>query len=303
MMLFARLQQSLHKNRRWYKPRYIAEAMPVYVFYAVCAALPLDAASALGGGLARLIGPLMGVSRRAERNVQQALPHLTAPERRRIIQGMWDNLGRVAAEYPHLPDLMRLNRIGGEGQAVVAGLLAGGKGGIVVAGHLANWEIGPLAAGNLGMHLAVMYRAPNNPYVDWLIRRARQKIACLTLPKGADGAMKLMRHVRNGGYAGLLIDQKQNDGISVPFFGHAARTTPAPAELALRYGRPIVAARVERLGGAHFRMVLVPFTPPQTGNHAADVAALTASLTAQLEVWITERPEQWLWLHNRWPQK
>lgn len=293
----------LPTNRRWLKPRYMLEALPVYLFYGICSVLPLDAASAFGGGLARSIGPLMGVSRRAERNLQKALPALSEVERRKIIHGMWDNLGRVAAEYPHLPDLWRMNRITGEGHDVVAAMVAGKKGGIVVGGHLANWEIGPIASGSLGMRLAVIYRAPNNPYVDWLIRKARLKISALTLPKGTEGALQLMRHVRNGGFAGILIDQKQNEGIEVPFFGHNARTTHAPAEMAIRFGCPIVAARVERLGGAHFRMELVPFTPPQTGNRAADAAALTEALTKQLEDWIRARPEQWLWLHNRWPKE
>lgn len=296
------MHKFLPQNPRWYKPRYLLEAFPVYLFMGLCAALPLDAASATGGWLARTIGPLMGVSRRAERNLEKALPTLSPTERKIIIRGMWDNLGRVAAEYPHLPDLMRLNRIGGEGHAIVQAMIDGKKGGIVIGGHLANWEIGPLASGTLGMPLAVIYRAPNNPYVDWLIRRMRQKISCLTLPKSTDGAIQLMRHLRNGGYAGILIDQKQNEGISIPFFGHDARTTHAPAELAIRFGCPIVAARVERLSGAHFRMTLVPFTPPNTGNRPADVATLTHTLTAQLEAWIRERPEQWLWLHNRWPK-
>ncbi len=293
---------ALKNNPRWLKPRYMLEALPVYLFYGVCALLPLDAASALGGFLGRNIGPVMGVSRRAERNLRKALPDLTAAERKRIIRGMWDNLGRVGAEYPHLPDLMRLNRITGEGHKIVADMVAGKHGGIVVAGHLANWEIGPLASGSLGMPLAVIYRAPNNPYVDWLIRKARQKIACLTMPKSTDGAIQLMRHLRNGGYAGILIDQKQNEGISVPFFGHDARTTHAPAELAIRFNCPIVAARVQRTGGAHFRMDLVPFSPLGSGNRSADAAELTARLTKQLEDWVRERPEQWLWLHNRWPK-
>lgn len=290
------------RNRRWYKPRYILEAVPFYFFYGLCAILPLDAASALGGWIGRSIGPLMGVSRRAERNLQKALPELDAAARRQIIIDMWDNLGRVAAEYPHLPQLMRKGRITGEGHQVVANMVARQQGGIVVAGHLANWEIGAVASAALGMPLAVIYRAPNNPYVDWLIRKARQKIASMTLPKGTDGGIRLLRHVRGGGYAGILIDQKQNEGISVPFFGHEARTTHAPAEMALRFGCPLAVARVERIKGAHFRMTLLPITPTISDNRAADVASLTTALTAQLEAWIKERPGQWLWLHNRWPK-
>jgi lauroyl/myristoyl acyltransferase len=64
--------------------------------------LPLDCASALGGALARCIGPFLGVSKHARRNISRAFPELSETEIRRVVTGMWDNLGRVAAEYPHL---------------------------------------------------------------------------------------------------------------------------------------------------------------------------------------------------------
>jgi KDO2-lipid IV(A) lauroyltransferase len=64
--------------------------------------LPLDCASALGGTLARRIGPILGVSKHARRNISRAFPELSETEIARVVAGMWDNLGRVAAEYPHL---------------------------------------------------------------------------------------------------------------------------------------------------------------------------------------------------------
>ncbi|MGH7095974.1 MAG: lauroyl acyltransferase, partial [Stellaceae bacterium] len=63
-----------------------------------------------------------------------------------------------------------------------------------------------------------------------------------------------------------------------------------------------VPVRVERLAGAHFRLtVYPPLEIPHTGDRTADIAALMANVNATLEAWIRERPEQWLWLHNRWP--
>ena len=150
--------------------------------------------------------------------------------------------------------------------------------------------------------LAVIYRAPNNPYVDWLIKHARLKITPFAVPKGMDGAIQIMRHLRNKGFAGILIDQKLNEGIPVPFFGMDAFTTPAPAELSLRFGTIIVLARVIRRQGAHFDVEIIEVTTPNTGDRAADVLALTQRMTQQLEQWIREYPEQWLWLHNRWPK-
>src|SRR5438128_2393640 len=81
------------------------EACGAALFFAAMRALPIDAASALGGMLARRIGPRLGVSNRARRNLRMALPALQPAEIERIVRDMWDNLGRVAAEYPQLRHL------------------------------------------------------------------------------------------------------------------------------------------------------------------------------------------------------
>ncbi len=100
----------------------------------------------------------------------------------------------------------------------------------------------------------------------------------------------------------MLIDQKMNDGIPIPFFGHDAMTAPAVAQLALKFRCPVLPTRAERLGGARFRLtVLQPIKLPDTGNREADIRTLMTQINNMLESWIIERPEQWLWLHRRWP--
>jgi len=99
-----------------------------------------------------------------------------------------------------------------------------------------------------------------------------------------------------------LVDQKLNDGIPVPFFGREAMTAPALALLALHFDCAVLPARVERLQGAHFRLTIHPPLPLLRGvARAADAAALMAAVNRTLETWIRERPEQWFWLHRRWP--
>lgn len=297
------MPRPLPRNPRFYRPRYILEAIPVFLFYGLCALLPLDAASGLGGWLARTVGPLMGISRRAERNLQRAMPELDATARQRIIRGMWDNLGRVFAEYPHLSEFITKNRLTSIGHNWITDMVAQGRGGIIISGHIANWEMGPVLAARLGAPMAVVYRAPNNPYVDWLIKRARLKVAPMTVPKGGEGAIKLMRHLRNKGYLGILIDQKLNEGIVVPFFGMDAHTTPAPAEFSIRFGCPMVIARCIRRQGARFDVEIIEAKLPPMENRTEAAAIFTRAMTTQLESWIREYPEQWLWLHNRWPKE
>ncbi|MDP6174798.1 MAG: lysophospholipid acyltransferase family protein [Rhodospirillales bacterium] len=100
----------------------------------------------------------------------------------------------------------------------------------------------------------------------------------------------------------MLVDQKMNDGISVPLLGLDAMTAPALAQFAVKFNCPVVPTRVERLGGARFRLTFYPpIEAPVTGDKQADIRAFMIQVNDLLSQWIRERPEQWLWVHNRWP--
>ena len=281
------------------------EAWGAALFFAGMRALPLDAASALGGALARWIGPHLGVSNRARRNLRAAIPELTADRIETIVRGMWDNLGRVAAEYPHLRDIRMFpsdGRVEVENLNYLDSALAAGRPIILFGGHLANFEIGPQAAGQYGLDIARIYRAANNPLVDKIIAGFRRDEGEY-IPKGAIASRRAVAVLRRGGHLGLLADQKLNEGIAVPFFDRPAMTAPALALLALRFDCTVLPAQVVRLEGARFRLTLHPALElPRSGDRDADVAALMERVNRALEDWIRERPEQWFWLHHRWPE-
>jgi Kdo2-lipid IVA lauroyltransferase/acyltransferase len=108
--------------------------------------------------------------------------------------------------------------------------------------------------------------------------------------------------LRRGEHLTMLADQKMNDGVPVPFFGRIAMTSSALASLALRFDCDVLPACVERLGGARFRLTVFPRLPlRRSGDHRADVAALMAEVNRRLEAWIRDRPEEWFWVHRRWP--
>jgi KDO2-lipid IV(A) lauroyltransferase len=266
--------------------------------------LPLDWASTIGGALARAIGPRLGISKRARLNLSRALPELSKAEVAHIIAGMWDNLGRVAAEYPHLRKIRVFNpggRVETHGFEHIDRAVAAGRRMIIFSGHIANWEIGMLAAVQYGISVAQIYRAANNSLVDRMITRFRGAGGEL-IPKGTVAARRAIAMLRRGAHLTMLADQKMNDGIPVPFFGRTAMTSSALAALALRFDCDVLPARVERLGGARFRLTVFPPLPlPRSGDRRADVAALMAQVNQILEGWIRDRPGEWFWLHRRWP--
>jgi KDO2-lipid IV(A) lauroyltransferase len=269
---------------------------------------PVRASNACGVA-ARLIGPLLPVSRVAEVNLRLALPELDKAGRRRVVRGVWESLGRTAGEFPHLSLL-------GESAAgpgwEVAGiehlqmLAARGGPAILFSGHIGNWEVVPIAAARRGLHSATMYRPAKNPVIDKIILQLRQAGVDPTgkqFAKGARGAREMLLHLRGGGCVGLLQDQKMNDGIEARFFGRPAMTASALAGVALRLQCPVVPTLAQRIGPARFLVTFeAPVALPDTGDRAADVVTLTQAVNDRLEAWIRAKPESWLWLHRRWPK-
>jgi KDO2-lipid IV(A) lauroyltransferase len=171
---------------------------------------------------------------------------------------------------------------------------------ILFGGHPALGEIAAPPPG-VWLDIAQIYRAANNPLIDRTIARLRGESGEL-IPKGAIASRRAVAALRRGGHVSLLADQKLNEGIAVPFFGRPVMTAPALALLALRFDCAVLPARVERLHGAHFRLTLYPpLDLPRSGDRDADVAALMRMVNETLENWIRERPEQWFWVHSRWP--
>lgn len=288
--------------------RYRAEYWLARLLWTLFAALPVATASNFGAGLAVVLGRLPPLRRRADRNLRLAMPELDQHKRAAIISGVWQNLGRTLAELPHLENFTLTEGAPGQGEIQVVGAEKfieqqdQVRGCLFFGGHLANWELMYLVAAKLDRPVHVVYRAANNPLIDGWLSQVRKGVSLSALAKGRTAARGILTALKQGDAVGMLVDQKMNDGIAVPFFGRPAMTAPALAELALRQDLAITPMRCERLAGAAFRVTFLdPLSHSETGDHAADVMALMSLVNNMLEDWIRARPEQWLWLHNRWP--
>jgi Kdo2-lipid IVA lauroyltransferase/acyltransferase len=284
---------------------HLAEGLGATLVFALFRALPLDAASALGGFLGRGLGPRLRVSRRALANLRRAMPEIGPDEGRRVIRGMWDNLGRVVAEYPHLDAYQCYagdGRIEMRGAENIRAQGAPGRRAIFFSGHFGNWEVPTLAVTQAGLGVVEMYRAANNPIVDRLIQRCRSVIGSELAAKGSAGARRMLAAMRSGRHIALLVDQKQNEGIAVPFFGRDAMTEQSLAVFARRFDCAVVPVRVDRLAGARFRVTAEPpLDWRRSDDPVADARALLAQVNQVLERWIRARPDHWFWVHRRWP--
>lgn len=284
---------------------YPLQAIVIYAAYGLCRLMPIEWASAFGSFLLRRIGARMSVDRVARHNLQQAFPEMTAHEIDEIVLGMWDNLGRGVGEYAHLDRIDSTEsdgRIEVVGREILETLRDDGQPGILVAGHLGNWECAALVTSQFGLAVAPIYRSSANPWLDRLLHKVRSGVVDEVLFKGREGARRALAILKAGGHIGVMIDQKLNTGFAVPFFGRPAMTAPMPAQLALRLKCPLVPVRFERLPGVRFRVTFCkPLALPDSGDKDANTLALMTEINHILETWIRERPEQWFWVHRRWP--
>ena len=280
------------------KIRYLLEAALLHILLFVFSLMPASTASNIGGAIGRFIGPKLAASRKAKRNIELALPALDSEK---TVTGMWDNLGRVMAEYPHLETLA------GEAEIVGMDILKAGlehpNGAVFISAHLGNWEMNASSIlAQTGKAIELTYRAPNNPYSDKLLYKARSmngRIPCH--PKSAAGGKAMIKALKAGGVLGILIDQKYNEGIEAAFFGRPAMTNSFFVQMAQKFKCPLIPFKCERLDGARFRITVYEGleTFDQKGAPRAIEDVIKDSHT-MMEGWIKDRPEQWLWLHRRW---
>lgn len=268
--------------------------------------LSVDRASGTGGAIGRAIGPHLGVTRRAEQNLRACFQEMNDAQIAVIIREMWDNLGRTAFEYAHL-DRFRFyekdSRVSVHGIDHIARIIDEGKGAIFVSGHFANWELLSAGLAQRGLPVMTVYRAASNPLADEIIIALRSKMGTPNqAPKGPAGARMLLSWMNERKYVAMLSDQKMNDGVEAVFFGRPAMCPPAAAQLARRFGCPIIFASIRRTHGAHFIIeVHEPFYIPQSKDRATDILAGVNEINRRLETFIRAHPAQWLWLHRRWP--
>jgi KDO2-lipid IV(A) lauroyltransferase len=287
-----------------------AEFAVILVIGAFLRMIGIDAASALAGGIARMIGPMLKpISDRARTNLAIAFPTMSQEEQAAIIRGVWENLGRTTGEFAHLAKLdpyAQNPRVEIVGQEKFEAVIASGKPAIFVSGHFANWEAMPTTMHAVGLDYAFVYRAANNPLIDGFIIRERARVMSRRqIPKGKRGGRDVIDALKSGRSLAMLIDQKlTTGGISSPLFGRPAMTAPAAARLSLKYGAPLIPVKLERLEGARFRLTVCdPIDFTRSGDANADTQALTDRLNLEIERMIRARPEQWLWLHRRWPKE
>ena len=262
------------------------------------------------GGFMRRIGPFLPEHRVGRANLIAAFPDRSAAEIEHILAGVWDNLGRFAVEFaqidrlsnadPSLPDddivadpatSERFHRLRNDGKPA-----------LIFASHLANWELPALVATKYRLDTTVLYRRPNIGAVSDAVIAIREGSMGTMVATGLDAPVKLGRVLEAGGHVAMLVDQYYVNGVDVTFFGRRCKANPFIARLARQIECPIHGTRVVRLPDRHrFRVDLTEaIAPAREADGRVDIAGTMQAITAVIEGWVREHPEQWLWVHRRW---
>ncbi|HWX82947.1 MAG TPA: lipid A biosynthesis lauroyl acyltransferase [Xanthobacteraceae bacterium] len=263
------------------------------------------------GALMRKAGPLLKEHRLGRENLRAAYPEKSDAEIEKILGGVWDNLGRIAVEFAHLDEFSvagfgpqtrdtitytpetaaRFERIRDGGQAMIG-----------FAAHLANWEIPGVGATLLGVKSAVLYRRPGIAAIGDLIVKLRRPLMGELIPTSLEAPVRLARLLQSGVSVGILADQHYTRGVAVTFFGRPCLANPLVALLARQTGAPIHGMRVVRNpdGNSFWGEISDEVKPARDTEGNFDIAGTMQAVTAVIEGWVREHPEQWLWLHRRW---
>jgi Kdo2-lipid IVA lauroyltransferase/acyltransferase len=258
----------------------------------------------------RRLGPWLKEHNVGRDNLKAAYPNMPPDEIERILDGVWENLGRFGAEFAHLDRLWdpEISQHGNdridwseESRHRALDLKAKGQPALLFAAHLANWELAAVGAHQLGFKTAVLYRPPNVSAVAEAAVEMRARLMGTLIPTDFTAPIRIAEEIGRGSLVGMLVDQYHTKGVDVTFFGRPARTNPLIARLARQFECPIYGVRSVRLPEGRIRLELTrPIDVPRDADGRIDIAGTMQRINDVVEGWVREHPEQWLWVHRRW---
>ncbi len=281
--------------------KYLLQFIIVIIFFIFFKIIGAKRSSDLSGKIFEIIGPFFRSKNIIHSNIKRAYPYIEKKNIKKLTKRMWNNYGRVFAEYMYIKDFrigkLKLN-IELIGDEVLEEIKQQNKQVVFVSGHFSNFELMALSLEKKGIKLSAIYRPLNNIFLNKIIENIREKYICKNqIKKGLGGMKKLIKLKKNNFSTALMIDQRVSEGILSSFFNSQALTTTVPAQLVKKFNIPIVPVYIQRKEGIKFKIIV---EKPLKFSEADKIEDITIKLNQVLEKMILRKPEQWIWSHNRW---
>ena len=281
--------------------KYFIQFILVIIFFTIFKFLGPNLSSRLSGKIFEIVGPIFRSKKIIYENIKRAMPEINSQDLKRIIKSMWNNYGKIFAEYMFIKNFRKGNlytKINVDGQEILEEIKKNKKQVVFISGHLSNFELMALYIEKSGINLAAIYRPLNNLYLNPLMERIRKRYICkYQIKKGIGGIKKLIHLKKNNFSTALMIDQRVSEGILSKFFNQEALTTTIPAQLVKKFNIPVVPVYIDRVKGLNFKITI---KKPIFFSNEKSVKNITDELNIELEKMIIKKPENWIWSHNRW---
>ena len=281
--------------------KYFFQFLFIIFFFSLFKIFGFKISSKIGGKLFEIIGPIFRSKKLIHTNIKKAFPKNNSVEIKKLTKLMWNNYGRVFAEYMFIKDF-RFEKIDSKieiiGQEILDEIKKSNKPVVFISGHFSNFELMAMQIEKAGIKLSAIYRPLNNIFLNRIMEKIRKKYICKNqIKKGIAGTRKLIKFQRNNYSIALMIDQRVSEGEKVNFFNQEAYTTTIPAQLAKKFDMPIVPIFIERVNDTNFK---IKISKPLNFLKSDSIKDITCKLNVIIEEMILKNPTQWIWSHNRW---
>ena len=281
--------------------KYFIQFLIIFILFLLFKLLGLKFASYTSGKIISFIGPFFRSKNLIKSNILKALPNLNKNEIKDISKMMWNNYGRILAEYMFIKKF-RMSEIESNieiiGQNKLDAIKENNEPVIFISGHFNNFELMAMHLEKSGINLAAIYRPLNNKFLNLIMEKIRKKYICKNqIKKGISGTKQLLSFFKSKTSIALMIDQRVSQGVRSNFFHHEAFTTTIPAQFVKKFKCKIVPIYIERTQGVNFTITI---HDPLEYSSTESVESITLGLNILLEKMILRNPEQWIWSHNRW---
>ena len=285
-----------------YKKSHIYRAVefaPIWVVLAIGRILPFWLRGKMFGLLGELIVMyLPKAKKRVHRGLITVFPDLSKKEINSITKKVGCNTALTLSELLMNDDYKKRKKLisaDGEGFETLKEAKSNGQGAIIVSAHFGQWEAIRHHLAENNMETGAVYRKNNNPFYERLFLKSIKYGGLPIIARGGKGNINMIRHLKKGGFFALLVDQDSHSGKQIKFLGQDARTTTAPAEMALRYDLPLVPVfAVRQENGQNIKLEY------EEAIIHTDAITMTNEINDRISARIQKNPEQWYWLHNRW---
>ena len=281
--------------------KYFFEFIFIITFFFIFKVIGYKRASNLGEIIGRQFGPFFRSNSKIQKNLEKSNIGTSQNDRKKIIDNMWGNYGRILSEYIFLEQFRKnslkkfleidglnfLNEIKKNNEQVV-----------FISGHFNNFELMAMEIEKAGINLCTIYRPLNNPFLNIVMEKLRKKYICkYQIKKGKSGTRNLLKLFKENFSVALMIDQRVSEGESINLFNRLAKTTTIPAQLAKKYNCKVVPVYIKRFDKLHFKL---SFKKPIKFDNTLSIKQISLELNTILEKMILQNPDQWIWSHDRW---